>query len=1021
MNMQLMVDGGKRLMMASVPLFSLLLLAPVRADDWKPAAGPLMTRWAKNVSPTNALPEYPRPQMVRKDWLNLNGLWDIKLGDGTETRILVPFAIESALSGVMKHSDRMTYRRSFEIPKDWSNRHVLLHFGAVDWEAKVSINGKQLGVHRGGYDAFSFDITAALKTQGAQEIVLEVFDPTDLGGYARGKQTLTPKGIMYTPTSGIWQTVWLEPVAETHIESLHLTPDLDGACLHLTVDGTGTVDVVASDAGKQVAKVSGKAGSELNLAINNPKLWSPDSPHLYDLSISLKSGDKTVDTVTSYFGMRKIALGKDENGVTRLMLNNKFIFQVGPLDQGFWPDGIYTAPTDEALRFDVTEMKRLGFNMVRKHIKVEPDRWYTWCDKLGLMVWQDMPSVNSYAAKPQPTDKPQFKTELERMVENHANHPAIIMWVLFNEAQGQHDDEKLAAAVRAVDSSRLINVASGGPDRDCSDVIDMHSYPGPNSPKPDEKRAAVLGEFGGLGLAVDGHRWTEQHWGYQGTKDAEELTRGYETLLAKAWALKNKSGLSAVIYTQLTDLETECNGLLTYDREVNKIVPARAAAVNKGVMPRGYMHSQLAGLSALFVDEMSVKLDDLPKDAKVYFTLDGTEPSSQSTEYREPVVIKAATTMKIVAVWDDGTKSPVQSQTFRKAEGVALVKAVQLPAGVGQGVEASLFELKTAPEKMPDFAGLKPAQTVRLDNFTIGFAHRGENFGVVYQGCITVPVKGVYAFYCESDDGSKLFIGDRLVVANDGRHGMQEVGGSVALEAGSHPIKVEYFQGGGGMGLQVSYQGPGIKKIEIPKSVLACGKKLKLACVGDSITEGFCVNKGMTWPEQIGRMLGGGWTVSNFGRGGTTLVSYQETPDFKNAKELNPDVVVIMLGTNESRPVLWKTAKAGFAGNYGAMVKQFAELPSKPRVFLCYPPFVANEKVPTENDFSEACILEQIPLVDEAAKAAEAGVIDVHGALKAKGKAAYNPDGGHPNDAGQTIIAKTVHAALVNKAAANSN
>ena len=753
-----------------------------------------MTRWAKNVSPTNALPEYPRPQMVRKDWLNLNGLWDIKLGDGTETRILVPFAIESALSGVMKHSERMTYRRGFEIPKDWSNRHVLLHFGAVDWETKVCVNGKQLGVHRGGYDAFSFDITAALKPQGTQEIVVEVFDPTDLGGYARGKQTLTPKGIMYTPTSGIWQTVWLEPVAEAHIESLHLTPDLDGACLRLTVDGTGTVEVVASDAGKEVAKVGGEAGSELKLAISNPKLWSPDSPHLYDLSISLKSGDKTLDTVTSYFGMRKISLGKDENGVTRLMLNNKFVFQVGPLDQGFWPDGLYTAPTDEALRFDVTEMKRLGFNVVRKHIKVEPDRWYTWCDKLGLLVWQDMPSVNSYAAKPQPTDKAQFKTELERMVTNHANHPAIIMWVLFNEAQGQHDDEGLTAAVRAIDPSRLINVASGGPDRACSDVIDMHSYPGPDSPKPDGKRATVLGEFGGLGLAVDGHRWTSEHWGYQGTKDAEELTRGYEDLLAKAWALKNKSGLSAVIYTQLTDLETECNGLLTYDREVNKVVPERAAAVNTG-----------------------------------------------------------------------------------------------------------------------------------------------------------------------------------------------------------------------------------IKKIEIPNSVVSSGKQLKLACVGDSITEGFCVNKGMTWPEQIGRMLGSGWAVRNFGRGGMTLVSYQQTPEFKNAKELNPDVVVIMLGTNESRPVLWKTAKAGFAGDYGAMVKQFAELPSKPRVFLCYPPFVANDKNLTENDFSEACILEQIPLVDEAAKAAKAGVIDIHGALKAKGKAAYNPDGGHPNDAGQTIIATTVHAALANKAAANGN
>ncbi len=563
-------------------LFSLLFLSLARADDWKPAAGPLMTRWARDVSPTNALPEYPRPQMVRKDWLNLNGLWDIELADGTKSQILVPYPIESALSGVMKHADRMTYRRSFEIPKQWSGRHVLLHFGAVDWEAKVSVNGKELVVHRGGYDAFSFDITGALKTEGAQEIVVEVFDPTDMGGQPRGKQTLTPQGIMYTPTSGIWQTVWLEPVAEAHIESLKLVPDLDGGCLRLIVIGAGTVEAVASDGGKEVAQVSGAAGSELKLEIRDPKLWSPDSPHLYDLCVSLKSGGKPVDTVTSYFGMRKIAPGKDDRGITRLMLNGKFVFQVGPLDQGFWPDGIYTAPTDEALRGDVETMKKIGFNCVRKHIKVEPDRWYYWCDKLGLLVWQDMPSSNSYTGKPQPIDKPEFKTELVRMVTNHWNHPSIIMWVLFNESQGQHDGEKLVAAVKALDPSRLINIASGGTDRNCGDVIDKHSYPGPDSPKPEAKRAAVLGEFGGLGLPVDGHTWSKKTWGYKGTKDIEDLTRGYEKLLVKAWELKGKPGLSACIYTQLTDVETECNGLLTYDREVNKVIPERAAAANSG-------------------------------------------------------------------------------------------------------------------------------------------------------------------------------------------------------------------------------------------------------------------------------------------------------------------------------------------------------------------------------------------------------------------------------------------------------
>ena len=574
----------KLLTLIIAAIFSIPVAPSARAADWQQAAGPLKTRWAKDVSPANALPEYPRPQMVRKDWLSLNGLWDIKLGENPEVKVLVPYPIESALSGVMKHSARMTYRRVFEIPKGWSGRHVLLHFGAVDWETKVSVNGRELGVHRGGYDPFSFDITAALKQEGAQELTVEVFDPTNEGGYPRGKQTLSPGGIMYTPTSGIWQTVWLEPVAEAHIESIKLVPDVDAGCLKLTVKGSGTVEAVASDGGKQVATIRGAAGSELKLAIPNPKLWAPGSPHLYDLRVTLQSDGKTVDAVTSYFGMRKIAIGKDDKGVTRPLLNGQFVFQVGPLDQGFWPDGLYTAPTDEALRFDIAEMRRLGFNCVRKHIKVEPARWYYWCDKLGLMVWQDMPSVNSYGGN-QPIDKPQFKTELERMVGNLWNYPSIIMWVIFNEAQGQHDTEALVAAVRSLDPTRLINNASGNDDKNCGDVIDLHQYPGPGSPKPEERRAAVLGEFGGLGLGLDGHRWADGAWGYKGTASIDALTRGYEKLLAKAWELKDTAGLSAVIYTQITDLETECNGLLTYDRAVNKVIPERALAVNTGKIP----------------------------------------------------------------------------------------------------------------------------------------------------------------------------------------------------------------------------------------------------------------------------------------------------------------------------------------------------------------------------------------------------------------------------------------------------
>ena len=564
-----------------VVIFSLLVL-PVRSAEWKPGVGPLMTRWAKDVSPDKVLIEYPRPQMVRKDWLNLNGLWDVKLGDGTESPILVPFPIESALSGVMKHSDRMTYRRNFEVPPGWSGRRILLHFGAVDWETKVSVNGKEIGSHRGGYDGFSFDITAALNSVGRQQIQVEVFDPTDLGGQPRGKQKLKSGSIMYTPSSGIWQTVWLEPVSENHIDALKMVPDLDGGFLKLTVTGHGAVHAVVSDSGREIAQVSGAAGSELKLAIPDPKRWSPDSPFLYDLRVTLKSNDQVVDSVTSYFGMRKISLGKDKKGVTRMMLNGEFVFQVGPLDQGFWPDGIYTAPTDDALRFDVEETKRFGFNATRKHIKVEPDRWYYWCDKLGLLVWQDMPSVNSYTDKPQPIDKPQFKTELVRMVQQCWNHPSIIMWVVFNESQGQHDTEALVAEVKALDPSRLVNNASGDTDKQCGDVIDKHSYPGPESPKPEKDRAAVLGEFGGLGLPIEGHTWSQKTWGYKDTKNMQDLTLGYEKLLEKSWLLNAESGLSAVIYTQLTDVESECNGLMTYDREVRKITHERGTAANTG-------------------------------------------------------------------------------------------------------------------------------------------------------------------------------------------------------------------------------------------------------------------------------------------------------------------------------------------------------------------------------------------------------------------------------------------------------
>ena len=604
------MNRGARLFFAFALLQAGLTTFAAGADQWKPADGPLKTLWAKDVSPTNALPEYPRPQMVRKDWQNLNGLWQFQaaqageeapFGKDLKEQILVPYPVESALSGVMRHEPRMWYRRTFDVPADWKGRHVLLHFDAVDWEATVYLNGKKLATHKGGYDAFGFDITGFLKPDGPQELLVGVFDPTnehdknnpEAGNQPRGKQVIKPGGIMYTPTSGIWQTVWIEPVNPAFIEGLHIVPDVEGQKLQITVDAqnAGHGATVTADAkfdsteeGKAFSSstsASGPAGKPIILQVNNPQLWSPDHPNLYSLHVKLTSKGKVADEVDSYFAMRKISLGKDEQGITRLLLNNKFVFQVGPLDQGFWPDGIYTAPTDAALKFDIEAEKKLGFNMVRKHVKVEPERWYYWADKLGLLVWQDMPAGDNRT----PESRTQFEHELDRMILGRGNHPSIVMWVVFNEGWGEKEYDVPAAVehVRKLDPSRLIDDASGWTDQGVGDVMDMHHYPDPSMPKPEEKRAAVLGEFGGLGLPVEGHMWrkTEKNWGYRKIADQEHLTAAYVKMLSRAWQLKDK-GLSACVYTQTTDVETESNGLLTYDREIFKVDPEKASAAAQG-------------------------------------------------------------------------------------------------------------------------------------------------------------------------------------------------------------------------------------------------------------------------------------------------------------------------------------------------------------------------------------------------------------------------------------------------------
>ncbi len=516
--------------------------------------------------------------MVRADWLNLNGLWDYAVTNASapsrfDGKILVPFPIESALSGVMTPLDAkntLWYQREFTLPKDWAGRRILLHFGAVDWACRVFINGRAIGEHHGGYDHFTFDITPYLKTEGPQRVQVAVTDPTE-GDQPRGKQSRKPEGIFYTQVSGIWQTVWLEPVSETSIQSLQLTPDGPGQALRVRVNidrssSNLTFTATARAGGRVVGRTSGAPNTDCVLALPDPHWWTPADPFLYDLTVTAERDGRQTDTVNTYFAMRQVAVRKGADGFMRIELNGQPLFELGALDQGFWPDGLYTAPTDEALKNDIAFLKAAGFNLVRKHVKVEPDRWYYWCDRLGLLVWQDMPSANNNTR----SGRIQFESELLRMIEQLRNHPSIVMWVLFNEGWGQYDTEKLTGWIKQMDPSRLVDDASGWTDAQSGDIIDTHSYPDPDAAGAEEQRASVLGETGGLGLVIDGHSWP-QPWAYQMLPDEMSLQGWYSHERKEIEAQRVSRGLSGAVFTQLTDVENECNGLMTYDRAVAKL------------------------------------------------------------------------------------------------------------------------------------------------------------------------------------------------------------------------------------------------------------------------------------------------------------------------------------------------------------------------------------------------------------------------------------------------------------------
>ncbi len=578
--------------------------------QYAPAGDKLKTRWADEVDPEQVLPEYPRPLMVRPLWKNLNGLWNYSIVGKEEGRpsdyqgeILVPFCAESSLSGVQREvgSDKaLWYQRAFDLPKGWKGKRVLLHFGAVDWKADVWVNDVKVGSHTGGYAPFSFDITGTLNSKG-NTLVVRVWDPTNDSYIPHGKQVNKPGGIFYTAVTGIWQTVWLEAVPETYIEKLVTTPDLREGSVHVKPVVAGASDDVICEVsvcfeGQQVA--SGKALGGETVDIRMPektRRWTPDHPWLYDLKVKVLRNGKTVDEVDSYFAMREFGTQRDANGIVRLTLNGTPIFHFGPLDQGWWPDGLYTAPTDEALAYDVEKTKELGFNMIRKHVKVEPARWYYHCDRLGMIVWQDMPSggkgpgwqTTQYFQGPESLRSLEseecYKKEWKEIIESLISQPCIGVWVPFNESWGQFKTPEIVEMTKRLDPTRLVNPASGGNFHACGDILDLHHYPEPMMALYDPMRATVLGEYGGIGRKVEGHTWVkDQGWGYVEFDTEEKVTDTYVDYANQLYKMIFQ-GFSAAVYTQTTDCETELNGLMTYDRATVKMDEQRLLEVNRKI------------------------------------------------------------------------------------------------------------------------------------------------------------------------------------------------------------------------------------------------------------------------------------------------------------------------------------------------------------------------------------------------------------------------------------------------------
>ena len=553
----------------------------------------MKTPWTDSVDRLAPLPEYPRPQMVRGNWLSLNGPWEYAISAGGsfpaeyDGTITVPFSPETELSGVgrtLHKGEFLWYRREISLPECFSERHVLLHFGAVDQTADVWVNGLKVMEHVGGYLPFEGDVTRAVR-DGRMEIVVRVTDESDRGYHTRGKQKSARGGIWYTPQSGIWQSVWIEAVPENYVKNLHISPDFDSGCVDISAETVGNEAAYAHFGG-------GEYRLPARIPVPDFEPWSPENPKLYDFTVSCGE-----DSVESYFAMRKFSVEKDRSGKPRLFLNGRPYFHNGLLDQGYWPDGLYTAPTDEAMIFDIETAKAMGFNVLRKHIKVEPLRWYYHCDRLGMLVWQDMPCGGGrydpvVVSAPLVTDihlkdsayllfgreskagRGEFMTELRAMVQHLYNCPCIAMWVPFNEGWGQFDAARAVGVIHEIDTSRTVDHASGWHDQGIGETKSLHVYFRPYVFKPDRRgRAVILTEFGGYNCLVPGHSFNDRDFGYKRLGDADKLKAALEELYSQQIAPAYEQGLAAAIYTQVSDVEDELNGLITYDRQVVKIQP----------------------------------------------------------------------------------------------------------------------------------------------------------------------------------------------------------------------------------------------------------------------------------------------------------------------------------------------------------------------------------------------------------------------------------------------------------------